>query len=106
MALDPPSLLLGNPRPSEGLMRALGIKGDLPQDLLSEYRAHFLLDDLSRDEFAWTKRSTLWDGGAIVAPVVGQLSRVAMFPQSASLGSRAVMCIIEEFTAVCPTAGG
>lgn len=106
MPYEPPPLLLGNPRPSEGLMRALGIKGDLPQDLLAQYAAHFLVDDLSKEEFAWTKRSTLWDSGAIVAPVVGQLSRVAVFPQSASLGTRAVMCIIEEFTAVCPTAGG
>jgi len=106
MPQDEPNLILGAAFFAESLMRVLGIKGNLPRELYPLYGVQFTADDLSRDEFAWTRRSTLWEFGATAAPVAAQLSRVALLTRTTAGSQRAILAVVDEIEVTVPTAGG
>lgn len=104
--MDAPNLLLGAPGFSEQVMRALGIKGDLPQDLVPYFGATFQLDNFGAPEYAWARRSSLWEMGAQAPAVAGQLSRVALAARVAAGTQRSVLCCVDDIRVFTPTAGG
>lgn len=87
-------------------MRALAIKGDLPRELGPLYGLSFTAEDLSKDEYAWTRRSTLWEMGTQVAAVAGNASRVVFTSRVAAASQRAVLAVVDEIEISTPTAGG
>jgi hypothetical protein len=101
-----PNLLLGAAGFSEGVMRALGIKGDLPRELYPLYGAHFQLDDFSRPEYQWTRRTSRWEAGVIVPPAVGFLGRAALLTRTTAANQRQVLAVCEWVEFTTPTAGG
>lgn len=106
MPQDDPNLLLGASGFAESLMRSLGIKGDLPRELYPLFGVHFLAADVSRDEYAWARRSTLWEMGATSAAVAGQLSRAVLTTRVTAATGRAVLALVERIEVSTPTAGG
>lgn len=100
-----PNLLLGASGFSETLMRALGIKGNLPRELYPLFGVQFMAADLSADEFAWSRRSTLWEFGATSAAVAGQLSRAVFTTRVAAASQRAVIAKVDQVEVTSPTAG-
>lgn len=72
------ALLLGNPELSEQLMRALEIKGDLPQRLEDRYQPVLVSEDFTADEFRWLRRSTRWSVGVNIGGVAGQFAFSAL----------------------------
>lgn len=103
---DAPNMLLGASGFSEGLMRALGIKGDLPRELFPLYSVNFTADDFSKPEYQWTRRSSRWESGAIVAPVAGQLSRAALLTRTTAANQRQILAVVDLIEVTTPTAGG
>jgi len=87
--------LIGAPRYSEGLMRALALKGDLPRELLAELSASITLDDMSAAEFQWTKRSAMYELGTSQAASPGNFGIVAFTTRVAAQG-RSVMAIVDQ----------
>lgn len=104
--MDRPNLLLGAPGFSEQVMRALGIKGDLPQDLIPYFGAQFNLADFAAPEYAWARRSSLWEMGVQVTPVAGQLSRVALSARVVAGTQRSTLCCVSRVFITTATAGG
>lgn len=94
-------LPLGNPELSELLLRALQIKGDLPQTVEALYRAQVTVDDLTAPEYRWLRRGTQWQGHAFVAAVAGQASYFELQPIS---GAAENIAVVERISIVNPNA--
>lgn len=71
-------LLLGQPEVSERIMRALALKGALPQYLAPEFQPQVIAEDLNKPEFSWLRRETLWGAGLFAPAVVGETSLVTL----------------------------
>lgn len=102
-----PNLLLGQPAFSESLMRALAIKGDLPRELYPLYGVQFTLDDFSKPEYHWTRRTSRWEAGIIVtAGGAGNLARSALLTRTSAANQRQIMAVVESIEVTTSTAGG
>lgn len=101
-----PNLLLNAPGFSEAVMRALGIKGNLPRELLPLFGAQFTLDDFSKPEYLWARRASTWEMGIIAPAVAGQLSRVVLTSRVAAGTQRSTLCVVDQLIISTPTAGG
>jgi hypothetical protein len=77
--METPPLLLNQPTVSEGVMRAFGMKGDLPQWIRSVYDMSIQADDLTRAPYCFLRRQTLSQyrmsgAGAVGFPSVAQFT--------------------------------
>lgn len=100
-----PNLLVGAPFYAEGIMRALGIKGNLPRELYPLFGVQFTLADLSGEEFAWTRRSYLFHMGLQQAIVGAELPRAVLTTRIAAASHRTVLCVLDEVIVSTTTAG-
>lgn len=91
----PYPLLLNAPEYAEQLMRAFGLKGDLPREIVPQYQLGFQMVNLDGDEFAWLKRAVTWETGGTQAAVVGQVP-IAAFLTRAAAQSRSVMAVLDR----------
>jgi hypothetical protein len=73
-------LAVGAPEYAERLMRALNVKGDLPNRVASRYELSFTLEDLTRDEFRWLRRTRTFECADGAAAVVGNFSAFELRP--------------------------
>lgn len=96
------SYLIGQPELLEALMRAYGLKGDLPDRLVSPIQLMVELDNLRDVEYRRLRRWGLVSGGDSVAAVAAQVTFSGVVPQSAT--SRGI-CVVEQLTINNPTAG-
>lgn len=87
-------LLLGQPELAEALMRALELKGDLPEFLLPRFSPVVQVLDLAQPEFHYLRRTNWWQGGVRTAAVAAQFSY-------AFLGRNAVGAVRRNAIAVC-----
>ena len=70
--------ILGQPDLAEQLFRILGLRGDLPRELLPELRGTIRLDDFTLPEYQWDRRTSRFQQGTFVAAVAGQLASVSL----------------------------
>lgn len=56
---EPGDIAIQQPTWAEGLMRALGLKGNLPSFLRPKVSAEVTLDDLSRAQYLWLRRTQI-----------------------------------------------
>lgn len=75
-------------------MRALALKGQLPQYLDPEFQASINLADLTDAEFRYLRRETLWEAGLTQAAVVGEFGVLVVGPKNNS--TRTTLGVIEE----------
>lgn len=69
----------GQPELSEQALRTLELKGDLPLRLLDpRLSLGIQVDDWTRDEYAWARRSRLFHWGSSQAAVAAQYSRLGL----------------------------
>jgi hypothetical protein len=87
------ALLLGQPELSEQVMRALDLKGDLPQLLEAGYQSVILTEDLTSPEFNWLRRKVRLSQGTTVAAVGGQFSQAAFAPTA---GAARTLAVVEK----------
>lgn len=88
-------LLLGNPEISEATMRALEIKGDLPQLIAPTYSVDILAEDLTAPEYRWLRRQSRWLSGLAQAQVAANFAFVAF--SSANVDpARPTMAIVDQ----------
>lgn len=78
-------MLLGNADYSERLMRALALKGDLPQFMAPVFGNSFQLEDFSRAEWSWLRRETRWSVGGTGVAGAGVFSIWAFGTDAATL---------------------
>jgi hypothetical protein len=88
-------LLLGSAEYAEQIMRAFGLKGDLPREIVPQYQLGFQMANMEGDEFAWLKRSILWETGGTQGAVVGQVP-IAAFLTRVAAQSRSVMAVLDR----------
>lgn len=86
-------LLLGASEYSERLMRALALKGDLPQYLLPQYLLTMQQEDLSKIEFSWLRRTARYMVGGTSVAVAAQFGIFAFGGQNVQ--GRNTMAIID-----------
>jgi hypothetical protein len=87
--------LIGYAEYAESVMRSLGLKGDLPRSVQSDYGLGIQLADLSAPEFQYLKRAVLWESGATQAAVAGELGMIVLASRLLAT-SRTVMAVIEK----------
>jgi hypothetical protein len=95
-------LLLGQPDLSELLMRALQLKGNLPQYLEGEISPSVTLFDLTATDYLWLRRQSRWRIGATQAAVAAQF---AIFAFGTNVADRSVLALLEGITFDNTTAG-
>lgn len=71
-------LHISQPQLAEALMRALDIKGDLPQTVAGVLDASVQVDDLTRPQYQYARRTFIGSAFGGAAAVAGQLSGVAL----------------------------
>lgn len=89
-------MLLGIPDYGEQLMRALGLKGDIPSYIAPELIATLQVDDLSRGEYAWLRRTARFQVGGTVVAVAGQFGIWTFFGQNNA--NRNLMGIVDSLS--------
>lgn len=72
-------LLLGQPELAELTMRALELKGDLPQLIDPRFQLGLTVDDWTRSEYAWLRRQRLGQCAANVAASALNFNTVYVF---------------------------
>lgn len=85
-------LLLGQPDISERLMRALALKGALPQFLGQEFDASVTVEDLTAPEFGYLRRFLPWQAGQAKGAVVGEFSMLTLGPRTNQLRNALAVC--------------
>lgn len=85
-------LLLGQPNLSESLMRALALKGALPEYLAREFQASVNLLDLTTREFQYLRRVNSWLAGINQVAVVGEFGIAVLGPR-ATQGREAIAVV-------------
>jgi hypothetical protein len=79
-------LLNGQPELGERLQRALLLKGEIPQFLEQRIGVSITVDDLTRAEYDYLRRTTRFVSGLTAGAVAAQLSQVVLgFPAGATL---------------------
>jgi hypothetical protein len=91
------ALLLGQPDLSERLMRALGLKGTLPQFLDRKFSPGVTVEDLTKPEYSWLRRETLWEAGQAVPAVAADFGVGTVGPKSGMAG-RTTIFVVEQVT--------
>jgi hypothetical protein len=84
-------LLIGQPEMSEGLARALQLKGEAPQYIEGQYGLSINALDLTTPEFLWTRRTVRLSQGIGVGAVAAQFSQAAFTPIAGAARSLAVV---------------
>jgi hypothetical protein len=85
------ALLIGQPELSEQVMRALDLKGDLPQMLDVGYQPVIIAEDLTAPEFRWLRRNARLSQGITIAAVAAQFSQGAFAPLASARNTLAVV---------------
>jgi hypothetical protein len=88
-----PLLPVGVPEYQERLMRALDIKGDIPQELRAQLQPVFVAEDFTQPEFFWLKRGRSFQCFSGVAAVAGQNPVVEL---QAVTGNPDVLAVIDR----------
>jgi hypothetical protein len=95
-------MLLGQSEYSERLMRALGLKGDLPQYLDPRYGLAFTADDFSLPEWSWPRRTARWSVGGTGVAGAGVFSIFAFAGQNVQ--GRSTLAIMDSILVSNPSA--
>lgn len=88
-------LLLNAPQIAEAIMRAFGLKGDLPRPVRGEYQLIAKVADLTLPEYAWLQRASLWNRGSSQSAVAGEFP-IFSFATRVAAQSRSVMAIVDQ----------
>jgi hypothetical protein len=94
-------LLIGQPDLAEALMRALALKGQLPQYIEGELNASITAFDLADPEYLWLRRNVRLSQGITIAAVAAQFAQFAFAPVANAGRSLAV---VEQLILANPTA--
>ena len=94
-------MLIGQSDYAERLLRALALKGDLPQGVHSDAVLTYQQDDLSSLEYSWLRRSARYFTGATATAVAAEFS---IFAFGSTNGSRQTMAIIDAVSISNPGA--
>lgn len=98
-------MLLGNPDLSEQMMRALDLKGDLPQHLVPAIAPTAQATDFTDPEFQYLRRMNRWQG-AIRQPALAANFNYAVLGRNAvPPNNRASIAIVERIIIVNNAAG-
>ena len=89
--------LLGYAEYAEAVMRALGLKGDLPRDIQTSFGLSLQLLDLEGPEFQYLKRSVLWESGGTQAAVAGEFGVLALGGRAGAT-TRETLAVVEKCT--------
>jgi hypothetical protein len=89
--------LLGYAEYAEVILRALGLKGDLPARIAHRYGLGFQVNDLSDPEFQYLRRAVLWESGGTCSAVAAEFGIFALGGRAGAV-TRQVMAVIEEVT--------
>jgi hypothetical protein len=96
-------LVLRNPDLAEHLMRALELKGDLPQALSSFFTPVIQALDLTTEDLLYLRRITRWSVGVNMAAVAGQFAVSHLVPNS-SPAPRAMLAMVDAVLVSNPNA--
>jgi hypothetical protein len=77
------AMLIGQSEYAERLMRALALKGDLPQYIAPVADLSYTQEDFTRFDWCWLRRETRWSVGGTGVAGVGVFSIFAFAAQSA-----------------------
>lgn len=88
-------LLLNAPQYAEAIMRALGLKGDLPRPVRGEYNLDAHVIDLTAFEYLWLQRTSTWVRGSSQNAVAAEFPIFA-FATRVAAQSRSVMAIVDQ----------
>jgi hypothetical protein len=89
------NFLLGYAEYAEAVMRAFGLKGDLPRELQTSYGLGIQLLDLEGAEFQYLKRSVLWESGGTQNAVAAEFG-VGALGGRAGATTRETLAVVEE----------
>lgn len=87
--------LIGQPTVAEQVMRALGLKGDLPQRVDGLFALGLTVDDFTRPEYAWLRRESLYEQGANIAAVAAQFSNAYL-----TITGQRALAVVEQIIIV------
>lgn len=91
-------LLLGQPDVSERLMRALALKGALPQFLSREYDGSVTVEDLTAPEYDYLRRFQRFQAGGVVTAVAAQFGQAVLGRNGA--GNRGALAVVDKVVIV------
>lgn len=84
-------LLIGQPEISERLMRALTLKGALPQHVDGRIGGSITVMDLTQPDYSWLRREQRFLGGSSQGAVVGEFGIAVLGPRPGSV--RSTLCV-------------
>lgn len=87
-------LLIGQPEIAERIMRALSLKGALPQYLDEEFQATMLAEDFTKQEYSYLRRETLWGAGLFAPAVAAETALAVVGPRNNSF--RTTLIVVES----------
>ena len=90
--MDDVILLSRQPAVAERMMRALDMKGDLPENVDAKFRSTILVEDLTGAEYDFLRRTSRWLGAARTAAVAAQYGTIA-FGFGAAAGERGLLAV-------------
>jgi len=99
-------LLLGNPGPSEQVMRALELKGDLPQHLDPRYQLGIQALDLESVPYRYLRRAIRYQVFQAAAAVAAQHGQFCFFPPPNFNNTRPTLVWIRHFTFIAAAGAG
>jgi hypothetical protein len=91
------NFLLGYAEYAEAVMRAFGLKGDLPRELQTTYGLGIQLLDLEGAEFQYLKRAVLWESGGTCNAVAAEFGIFALGGRAGAT-TRETLAVVEEVT--------
>lgn len=89
------TFLLGYAEYAESVMRALGLKGDLPRDVERNFGLGIQLADLEQPEFQYLKRAVLWESGGTQNAVAAEFGVLALGGRAGAV-TRDTVAIVEK----------
>lgn len=89
------NFLLGYAEYAEAVMRAFGLKGDLPRELQTTYGLGIQLLDLEGAEFQYLKRAVLWESGGTQNAVAAEFGVLALGGRAGAT-TRETVAVVEK----------
>lgn len=89
------TFLLGYAEYAESVMRALGLKGDLPRDVERQFGLGIQLADLGAPEFQYLKRAVLWESGGTQNAVAAEFGVLALGGRAGAT-TRDTLAVVEK----------
>lgn len=87
--------LLGYAEYAEAVMRSLGLKGDLPRNVGTEFGLGLQLLDLEGAEFQYLKRAVLWESGGTQNAVAAEFGVLALGGRAGTT-DRTTLAVVEK----------